>query len=1462
MEFALNAIAEPVVWVNADQQVQWCNHSFEALVNHSPQQIFGSPLHNLIPLWRLGKPLDVTAYPNIRMYRGTYETTDYEFHQHHQVRVLQISGELVGNKDDESAVLIFRDITESKLTQAALKASEIQYHDLVQTANCIILRWDQQGTIKYLNDYGQRLFGFELEEIIGCNVVGTIVPQTESSGRDLQQLMRDICQYPDNYLFNENENIWKNGQRVWIAWANKPVFDEQGNLREILSIGTNITAQKQAQHKLESSLSLLRATFESIQDGILAIDQHGNILSYNHKFIEMWSITPEVLAEPELSQRLGYIAAQTKDAEGFMENIKKLYATPDAYINDLLELKNGKVFERYSSPQKLGDKIIGRVWTFRDATARKRAEEALRQSEIKYRHIFENSLVGIGRSRLEDGLFLEINQPCADIIGYDNVDDLVGKRYAGEFHVNPGDRAFLLSQIEQHGEIRNFEIQLRRRDGSIACGLMSARANHEESCLEFMIVDITEQQAALRERKKAEEAQRLSEQKYRNIFENSQVGIFRSRLEDGLIIDANQRCADILGLSSPAELIAKHYTPEFYLNVADRNRILAEIVAQGEVSNCEIPLRRTDGSIIWVLSSIRWNPEDRCLDSVIADITEQQNARRERKRQDQALGLIVEGTAATTGDEFFSSCVRYLAEILQVSYAFIATYADQDKTKFRTLAVWDGKGLIENFECSILNTPCQIESPHEISYYPQEVQQVFPNNPYLQAINAESYLGVPLINTSGQILGQLAVIDSKKMVSDPFREKIFKIFAARAGAELERKLAEQALKRRAQAESIISNISRHFLNQDIDTAINFTLPVIANLIAAERSCIYKYSEQNKEFYLVSEWDAPGIQPLAPISKHISVQLLPILHQKLFQGQTIQSSLNTENSFNSREKKIFTASSIKSFLAVPMIHSGQLVGVIFAHVVHDYKIWSQEDINQLQLVGEIIAMGWVRHQAEQALRLAKEDAEAASRAKSSFLANMSHELRTPLNAILGFAQLLERDISLTTKQRQSLATINRSGEHLLNLINDVLEMSKIEAGRIILNSSSFDLHQLLQTLKDMVDVKAKAKDLTLIFEIAPNIPQYIHTDEGKLRQVLINLLGNAIKFTSVGKVNLRAKAEIGRQARGQNYHCILHFEIEDTGRGIAAHELENLFQPFIQTSNTSQVVEGTGLGLAISRQFVKLMGGDIHCHSTLGRGSTFRFHVQVTVAENFVQKTQLTHRRVLSLSHTQPHYKILIVDDSQENRDIIVELLTQVGFEVTKATNGKEAIALWQTWQPHLIFMDMRMPIMDGYTATQEIRAREQMQRQQDPHHTDTVIVALTASAFEEQRASILAAGCDDLVRKPFREQVIFDTIATHLGVEYIYTDINDDETKNQRSQNGHLQIAEISNYLTLMPVQWVAQLHQAAIEVDADYILQLINQIPPTQEQLANGIEDLVRRFCFDEIIDLVDKMKILGQSN
>lgn len=482
-----------------------------------------------------------------------------------------------------------------------------------------------------------------------------------------------------------------------------------------------------------------------------------------------------------------------------------------------------------------------------------------------------------------------------------------------------------------------------------------------------------------------------------------------------------------------------------------------------------------------------------------------------------------------------------------------------------------------------------------------------------------------------------------------------------------------------------------------------------------------------------------------------------------------------------------------------------------------------------------------HQLEQKAQ----EANAANHAKSEFLANMSHELRTPLNAILGFSQLMERDSALTGRQRASLTTINRSGEHLLNLINDVLEMSKIEAGRVTLNPVAFDLHRLLQTMREMFQIRAAAKQLSLQFEIAPDLPQSVFSDEGKLRQVLINLLSNAVKFTQKGGVTLRARAE---QMRGRGY--TLYFEIEDTGRGIAPEEVDTLFQPFVQTTSGMEAREGTGLGLTISRQFVRLMGGNMQITSTVGQGSTFCFDVQVTQVDSSDVPLTSNRHRVLQLAPNQPKYRILVVDDRPENRDLIAELLTLVGFEIRVAENGQAAIGQWQAWHPNLIWMDMRMPVMDGYQATRHIRTVE---AQTSPQHQPTIIIALTASAFEEQQANIIAVGCDDFVRKPFREQVIFEKMADHLGVQYIYAQEEESNEKDgQLTATSHCLVATSS--LQIMPEEWIAKLHQAALAVDGDRILQLIEQIPEPHIALAAELTELVHRFCFDEILELTQK--------
>lgn len=523
------------------------------------------------------------------------------------------------------------------------------------------------------------------------------------------------------------------------------------------------------------------------------------------------------------------------------------------------------------------------------------------------------------------------------------------------------------------------------------------------------------------------------------------------------------------------------------------------------------------------------------------------------------------------------------------------------------------------------------------------------------------------------------------------------------------------------------------------------------------------------------------------------------------------------------------------------------------------------VGLVSVAGLTIGVSWLARQLQisrqqlenysHRLEQKAQEANAANRAKSEFLANMSHELRTPLNAILGFSQLMERDSALTGRQRASLTTINRSGEHLLNLINDVLEMSKIEAGRVTLNPVPFDLHRLLQTMREMFQIRAAAKQLSLQFEIAPDLPQSVFSDEGKLRQVLINLLSNAVKFTQKGGVTLRGSVVNSRkQLRTDKEQLTLHFEVEDTGRGIAPEEIDTLFQPFVQTTSGMEAREGTGLGLSISRQFVRLMGGNIQITSTVGQGSTFCFDMQVTLVDSSNVPLISTRRRVLQLAPNQPKYRILVVDDRPENRDLIAELLALVGFEIRVAENGQAAIGQWQAWHPNLIWMDMRMPVMDGYQATRYIRTVEM---QTFPQHQQTIIIALTASAFEEQQANIIAVGCNDFVRKPFREQVIFEKMADHLGVQYIYAQ---EEESNEK--DGHLTATShclVTSYmqsssLQIMPEEWIANLHQAALAVDGDRILQLIEQIPEPHHTLAKGLAELVHRFCFDEILELTQE--------
>ncbi|AFY83703.1 GAF domain-containing hybrid sensor histidine kinase/response regulator [Oscillatoria acuminata] len=896
----------------------------------------------------------------------------------------------------------------------------------------------------------------------------------------------------------------------------------------------------------------------------------------------------------------------------------------------------------------------------------------------------------------------------------------------------------------------------------------------------------------------------------------------------------------------------------------------------------------------------------------------------QRQRTEEILQALVSGTASVTGQDFFPALVKNLAKALNVKYVIVSEKSHTQDQTLDSLGFWAGDNLGNNFNYEFTGRPCDfITYNHEFACYPEKLREHFPNDPLLEAIEAESYLGVSLLDGNQRAIGNLCILDVKPLEEQDQARAIMSVFAARAATELQRKWAEEEkrlayeelefrvekrtaelvavnstleteiqeridieaeLRVMAEREKTISLIIQRMRESlNLETIFQATTNALRQAVDCDRVVIYRFNP-DWSGALVSEsvstgWDellpeqaddpiltqattdAPGCVLTQMNSSNFLIKDTYLQEQQggIYRKKQTFCSVSDiyQAGFSSCYLEFLEQLSARAYVIAPIFSGNTLWGLLGVYQNSGPRDWKEAQVKIVTQIGNQLGVAvqqaelfaQTQKQAEELHRTA-EAANTANRAKSEFLANMSHELRTPLNAILGFTQLMQRDSSLADLHQGYIDIINKSGSHLLALINDVLEMSKIEAGRVTLNEVEFDLPKLVYSLESMLQLKAKSKGLSLRFELQPTLLQFIRGDENKLRQVLINLLGNAIKFTNQGRVTLRISSSEFNPDIETPHQAIVQFEVEDTGPGLSSEDIKGLFQAFQQTRVGRQSQEGTGLGLRISQKFVQLMGGLITVTSTVGEGSRFKFEIPVGLVQGSQMENTCDLNGAIRLAPGQPSYRILVVEDNPINRLLLVTLLKDIGVEVQEAENGEVAIAAWQQWHPHLIFMDMHMPKMDGYEATQRIKQWKTRTHPSSDLPPIPPIIAITASAFSENREECLQVGCDSFVSKPFRREEILDTLSQYLGAKYSYQEMKNTPTRpSSHDKEPDCQLE--ADALNFMPADWVQQFYNAVAQGSDTLALELLSFIPSEYSELIETLTNLLENYQFDRLMEL-----------
>lgn len=1201
----------------------------------------------------------------------------------------------------------------------------------------------------------------------------------------------------------------------------------------------------------------------------------------------------------------------------------------------------------------LEQKVQQRTEDLQQEIIRRQIVEAeLRASKEKYKIISERSPVGIWQSDAE-GHCIYANEKVQQLTGLSREQILAN---GWPLAIHPDDRqATLAKWAEVTAQMhRGFspdstlELRYLHPDGSVTWGyaetIVERNAAGEITGFIGTVTDITD-------RKRAEIALQETSRRYAILTESSPVGVFRTDAQ-GYCLYVNPRWCELAGLK-PQEVMGLGWIQA--LHPDDLEWVIAawnQAIQNQVLFHTECRFQKPDGTVVWlVVEAVKELDTDHQVVGYVGTITDIS----ELKQTEAALKNLVEITASKTERDFFVDLVHYLVEALQVEYAIVAKYIDQ---QYQPQVLCSSSGQIMPLPTSLQNPAIWQQLLASGEYCCQRsLQQQEQINQWVAELGVESCMGMPLIGSDCQPIGYLCILDTKPIVKVDHFRSVLKLFADRATAELERQQVkaelqqlnqelEQRVYQRTEEVQRQTQLLRTILNSMGDSVlvINTEGDVILHNPAAENligtALLTLTPAQWEELWDIYLPDATTPCPIEsrPLARamrgetlnQLEVCLRNALHPE---GIPIEVTLRpltdvtgrliggvvVFRDIRDRKQAESTLRDSEARLRLALIAANQglydlnvqtgeaIVSPEYAtmlgydpetfqetnqkwierlhpddheRVSHVYRAYIQGELplykvefRQRTKMGDwkwILSLGRIvtwdaagqplrmlgthtdisdRKQAEAALqnlnaeleqrveertielRAAKEAADAANQAKSNFLASISHELRTPLNGVMGYAQILQSDVSLTDKQRDAVGIIYRCASHLLTLINDILDLSKIEAGKLELLPTEVHFPSFLQSIVEICAIRADQKELSLDFQNATPLPTVIQVDEKRLRQVLINLLSNAVKFTNYGSVTFKVEV-----LNTLDDVATIRFQVEDTGPGICGDDFEKIFQPFEQVSRQHHT-EGTGLGLAISQRIVQMMGSHIYLESVLGQGSRFWFDTVVGIRWGVDVTEHRSPSQGEIIGYVGKKRKVLVVDDHWENRSIFVHFLQPLNFQILEADNGDDGLQKAIMWQPDLIITDLQMPVMDGLTMTRRLRQLPQFQQ--------VIILASSANVFEWKRQQSQEAGCDAFLPRPIELPQLLIQIAHYLNITWLY-----DTSSIERSQDR-------SDALDLIIPPWeeLSILYRAARLGDTDLVEQeasRIQQLSDRYSPFAQRILQLNQMFNSEAILQLI----------